>query len=256
MEPGERRHEQGAGNDEERAGEQSACHPALPPAGVGGQLLCLRSRQEHAEPHRGEKFFFLEPLATFHHLAVQDGDLPGRAAKARGADHEPSFPGSGRHPALLCVGGTLSSDIRTRRLCRSRQKRATIALSPISLTQTGLETARGPSAPWHGIPSEAVESIMGSKVGGRLKDCPASSACTNSPQSVGVAAVSGRSHRGLLRYEPPIRSEPAPGGGARPCAHDDLRTGSGSRSAGGGGQSGLIHWITAAQPALSGSCCR
>jgi hypothetical protein len=114
MEPGERRHEQGSGHDEKRAGEQSTGHPALPPARVGGQLLGLRTRQEHAEPHGGKKFFFIEPLAAFHHLPVQDGHLSRRAAKARGADHQPGLPGFGRHPALLCVGGTSSSDISRR----------------------------------------------------------------------------------------------------------------------------------------------
>ena len=59
------------------------------PAQVGGQLLRLRARQQHAKVQRMQKAFFRYPAALFNQLAVHDGNLPRRAAKADEAELQP-----------------------------------------------------------------------------------------------------------------------------------------------------------------------
>ncbi len=72
------------------------------PAEIRRQLLRFRSRQQVAEAQRVQKPTVADPVAVVHHLAVQQRDLPGRAAERQQADlcPHPQRLGEGRHPSL------------------------------------------------------------------------------------------------------------------------------------------------------------
>ena len=59
------------------------------PADVGGQLLRLRPRQQHAVVERVQVAVFRDPAPALDQLLMHHRDLPGRAAEADETQLEP-----------------------------------------------------------------------------------------------------------------------------------------------------------------------
>jgi hypothetical protein len=81
-------------DDKPRQDEQHACSQAAPgsmeqPTQVGGELLRLGAGQTHAIVESVQELRFTRPLLLLDDRAVQQGDLPGRAAESQAADLEP-----------------------------------------------------------------------------------------------------------------------------------------------------------------------
>src|SRR5215216_3261965 len=74
----EPQHEDG-GDHEERAGHDPPYRPVQPPTDVGGHLLGLRARKEHAEVERPQVLALGDPPFPLDQLAVHDGDLARRS---------------------------------------------------------------------------------------------------------------------------------------------------------------------------------
>ena len=78
--------------------EQDPCHHAAPapvhqPADVGGELLRLGARQQHAVVERVQKAPLGEPAPTLDEFLVHDRDLPGGSAKTDETELEPEAEG-------------------------------------------------------------------------------------------------------------------------------------------------------------------
>jgi len=63
------------------------------PADIGGQLLGLRSEEEHAIVEGMEKFIIADPFFPIYQFLVHDSDLTGRAAKTDPAEFQPEEKG-------------------------------------------------------------------------------------------------------------------------------------------------------------------
>ena len=87
----------------QHAGRNATPRLVHQPAQVSGQLLCFRSRQEHAKVERVQKAFFRHPAAPLHQLAVHDGDLSGRPAKTDESQLEPKAQGLPKWHRELCL---------------------------------------------------------------------------------------------------------------------------------------------------------
>src|SRR5215216_183922 len=74
----EPQHEDG-GDHEERAGHDPPYRPVQPPTDVGGHLLGLRARKEHAEVERPQVLALGNPPFPLDQLAVHDGNLARRS---------------------------------------------------------------------------------------------------------------------------------------------------------------------------------
>src|SRR5438132_7227682 len=59
------------------------------PADIDGELLRLRTGQEHAEVERPKEQAVRYPAFVLHQRAVHDGDLPGRPAEVDEAELQP-----------------------------------------------------------------------------------------------------------------------------------------------------------------------
>ena len=68
-------------DDEEGARYDASQRSVKPPADVGGDLLGLRTGQEHAEVQRPQVLLLGYPALPLDQLPVHDGDLPGWAAE-------------------------------------------------------------------------------------------------------------------------------------------------------------------------------
>ena len=74
--------DRGGGGHEEGAGDKAAPGAMHPPAQIGRQLLCLGSRQDHAELQGMQELVLVHPAAPFDQLLMHQGDLSGRTAEA------------------------------------------------------------------------------------------------------------------------------------------------------------------------------
>jgi hypothetical protein len=63
------------------------------PSEVGGELLCFRTRQEHAELQRLQELDLADPSPFLNHFRLEDGDLPGGAPETHTPDLEPKTRG-------------------------------------------------------------------------------------------------------------------------------------------------------------------
>ena len=70
-----------AGQDEQHAGDDAAERAVHEPADVGGELLRLGARQEHAVVQRVQEAVLADPALLLDEDAVHDRDLAGRAAE-------------------------------------------------------------------------------------------------------------------------------------------------------------------------------
>ena len=85
----QRGHHDRAGQDEQEARRQAAAYAVQQPAGIGGELLRLRPRQQHAEIERMEETRLVKPALLLHHDAVHERDLRRRPAEAGEPDPRP-----------------------------------------------------------------------------------------------------------------------------------------------------------------------
>jgi hypothetical protein len=74
---------------EQRAGDETSPPPMEHPPAVRGELLRLRSGQQHHVAHRVEESVLAEPTALVHEDALHDRDLAGRASEAERRDTGP-----------------------------------------------------------------------------------------------------------------------------------------------------------------------
>ncbi len=93
IEPGQQDQDEQGGQYKQHTGDDAAPGAVQQPADIGGQLLRLRPRQQHAVIERMEKASLGNPAAALHQLLVHDGNLAGRAAKADEAQLEPEPEG-------------------------------------------------------------------------------------------------------------------------------------------------------------------
>ena len=89
VEQAQAQHHQRARQHEQDAGHEPAAHAVQRPADVGGELLRLRARQQHAEIERVQEARLVDPLLLVDQHAVHHGDLPGRPAEIDAADLQP-----------------------------------------------------------------------------------------------------------------------------------------------------------------------
>src|SRR5262249_19042663 len=68
-------------------------HAVHQPSEIGGELLRLRSRQQHAEIERMQEPRLIDPLLLIDNHAMHEGDLPGRSAEIDAADLQPDHKG-------------------------------------------------------------------------------------------------------------------------------------------------------------------
>ena len=78
-----------ARQDEEAAGHDAAGGPVQQPADIGGELLRLRARQQHAVVQRMQKTAFRNPVLLLDQDAVHHRDLPRGAAEAQQRHPQP-----------------------------------------------------------------------------------------------------------------------------------------------------------------------
>ena len=78
-----------AGHDEQAAGDEAARGAVHQPADVGGELLRLGARQQHAVVERVQEPRLGDPALLLDEDAVHDRDLPRRAAEAQQRDARP-----------------------------------------------------------------------------------------------------------------------------------------------------------------------
>ena len=86
---GERGDDDRARQDEQQTGRQTPAYAVQQPAGIGGELLRLRTRQQHAEIERMQETRLVEPALLLHHDAVHEGDLRRRPAETGESDPRP-----------------------------------------------------------------------------------------------------------------------------------------------------------------------
>ena len=86
---GERGDDDRARQDEQQARRQTPAYAVQQPAGIGGELLRLRPRQQHAEIERMQETRLVEPALLLHHDAVHEGDLRRRPAETGEPDPRP-----------------------------------------------------------------------------------------------------------------------------------------------------------------------
>jgi len=73
----------------QQAGNEAAAHAVHQPADIGGQLLSLRARQQHAEIQSVQEALLGNPALLIDNRRVHQGDLTGRPAEAQAADARP-----------------------------------------------------------------------------------------------------------------------------------------------------------------------
>ena len=88
-EPGQGEQHDGAGQHEESAGGERALQAVQLQTQVGGKLLGLGARQQHAEVQRRQERALINPSAADDQFLVQDGDLAGWTAERDQANLEP-----------------------------------------------------------------------------------------------------------------------------------------------------------------------
>ena len=71
------------------AGDNPSTNTVKPPPEVGGELLSLRARQEHAELQGSEELGLTDPSPLLHHLRLEDCDLSGGSSEPNAADLQP-----------------------------------------------------------------------------------------------------------------------------------------------------------------------
>ena len=74
---------------EQDAGDQSADRPVQQPAEIDGELLRLRSRQQHAVVERVQEARLVDPALLVDDDPVHQRDLAGGPAEAEQADLQP-----------------------------------------------------------------------------------------------------------------------------------------------------------------------
>ena len=82
-------HHQRAGKDEQDPRRESAARAVQQPADVGGELLRLGPRQQHAEIERVQEASLVDPPLLVDQHAVHQRDLARGSAEADAADLEP-----------------------------------------------------------------------------------------------------------------------------------------------------------------------
>ena len=87
--PGQADQDEERRQHEEPAGDDAAPGAMHEPADVGGQLLRLRARQQHAVVQRVQEPVLRNPAAPLDEFLMHDGNLPGRAAEADEAQLQP-----------------------------------------------------------------------------------------------------------------------------------------------------------------------
>ena len=83
------------------AGHDAAGRAVHQPADVGGELLRLRARQEHAVVEGMQKPALGDPALLLDQDAVHDRDLTGRAAETERGDPQPDPKGLRKRNAVL-----------------------------------------------------------------------------------------------------------------------------------------------------------
>ena len=78
-----------AGQHEQRPRNHAAQDAVHPPADVGGELLCLGARQQHAVVEGVEETALVDPAMLIHQFAMHQRDLPGRPPERQDADAGP-----------------------------------------------------------------------------------------------------------------------------------------------------------------------
>jgi hypothetical protein len=82
-----------AGDDEQDASNDAAERAVHQPADIGGELLRLRSRQEHAVVERVQESRFRDPALFFDDNAMHHRDLPRGATEAEARHAQPHLHG-------------------------------------------------------------------------------------------------------------------------------------------------------------------
>ena len=91
---------------EQSAGDQATARSMEQPADVGGQLLRLGTRKQHAIAQRMQESLFADPALLVHQDAMHDRDLPGGATKRQQPDTQPGARGLGeRHGQCIQACG-------------------------------------------------------------------------------------------------------------------------------------------------------
>lgn len=86
-------HDQEAGQHEQNARRQPTPGAVQQPAGIGGQLLRFRPRQQHAEIKGMKKTRLVQPAFFIHQNAMHGGDLTGGTAERQQADAQKGAQG-------------------------------------------------------------------------------------------------------------------------------------------------------------------
>ncbi len=101
---GEREHDRGTGQHEEKAGGETADRPVEPPADVSGELHRLGAGKQHAKVKRMQEALFRNPAPLIDDEAMHQGDLSGGAAEGQEADFAPERERLGKAWLGLCLG--------------------------------------------------------------------------------------------------------------------------------------------------------
>ncbi len=80
------KHDDSAGQHEQKPGQKAAAPALNRPTGIGRKLHGFRARQQHAEIERMDQPFLIHPFLFIHENALQHGDLRGRPAERQKPD--------------------------------------------------------------------------------------------------------------------------------------------------------------------------
>ena len=86
-------HDDGARQNEEKAGGKPAQGAVQPPADISGELHCLGTRQQHAEIERVQVPVLGDPTPLLDEHAMHQRDLARRSAEGQQADLGPDGKG-------------------------------------------------------------------------------------------------------------------------------------------------------------------
>ena len=89
IDPGQADHHEQGRQNEQRSGDDPSPSAMQEPADIGGELLRLRPREQHAVVERMQETLLADPVPALDQLGMHDGDLARRPAKTDEAQLQP-----------------------------------------------------------------------------------------------------------------------------------------------------------------------